>query len=55
MYAGNAISKEIDMRIFDGLNSFRQLMALGFSTIFFVLALSLAGMTADALLQGLLG
>lgn len=38
-----------------GLNTFRQLMAVGFSTIFFILALALAGMTAEAMLRGLLG
>lgn len=43
------------MRIFYGLNTFRQIMAMGFSTIFFILALALAGMTAEAMLQGLLG
>ncbi len=43
------------MQVFYGLKTFRQLMALGFSTIFFILSLTLAGMTAEAMLQGLLG
>ena len=43
------------MQVFYGLKTFRQLMALGFSTIFFILSLSLAGMTAEAMFQGLFG
>ena len=38
-----------------GMKAFRQLMALSFSTIFFVLAVALAGLTVDAMLKGLSG
>lgn len=43
------------MRQIFGLNTFRQLMAIGFSLLFFVLSVALAAMTAEALLNGLLG
>jgi hypothetical protein len=43
------------MRNFFGLNAFRQLMATVFSLLFFVLAVALAVMTAEALFNGLTG
>ncbi len=43
------------MRHFFALNTFRQLMATGFSLLFFVLAVALAGLTAEALINGLAG
>lgn len=42
------------MQSFYGLNLFRQVMALGFSTLFFVLSLALAAITGQAMLEGLL-
>ena len=38
-----------------GMTSFRQFMAIGFSVIFFILALSLLGLSGEAILMGLNG
>ena len=38
-----------------GMTSFRQLMAISFSAIFFILALSLTALSGDAILMGLNG
>lgn len=43
------------MRLMYSMTVFRQLMALTFSTIFFILAVALAGLTVDAMVKGLSG
>jgi len=43
------------MRRFFALSTFRQLMATAFSLLFFVLAVALAALTAEALVNGLTG
>jgi hypothetical protein len=43
------------MRTFSGINLIRQMMALGFAAIFLVLAVTLAGMTVIAMVNGLTG
>jgi hypothetical protein len=43
------------MRIIYAMSAFRQLMALAFSTIFFILAVALAGLTIEDIIKGLTG